>query len=286
MNLNKKYALFLGCVAPARYPGIESATREVCKTIGVDLVELEGAGCCPAPGVIKSFDQDTWLAIAARNLALAEKQGADILTICNGCYGSLYDAAHVLHDDPERLRAVNKILDEVGLQYSGKTVVRHFAELLYKDITPESVKANTKNSLDGMKVAVHYGCHFLKPSKIKDLDDPERPRILDDLVEATGAVNLNYRDKQMCCGAGGGVRSGNPELATKFTESKLKSMKEAGAQYIIDVCPFCHLQFDRTQKDVKGYDLPVIHLAQLLGLAFGVPANKLGLDIQEIPAKF
>lgn len=285
MSLNKKYALFLGCVAPARYPGIEAATREVCKTIGIDLVELEGAGCCPAPGVIKSFDEDTWLAIAARNLALAEKQGADILTICNGCYGSLYDAAHVLNGNPERLRAVNKILSEVGLEYNGGTVVRHFAELLYKDVTPENVKVNTKRSLEDMKVAVHYGCHFLKPSKIKDLDDPERPRILDDLVEATGAVNISYRDKQMCCGAGGGVRSGNPELATQFTESKLKSMKEAGAQYIIDVCPFCHLQFDRTQKDVKGYDLPVIHLAQLLGLAFGVPANKLGLDIQEVPAK-
>ncbi|HHT75769.1 MAG: CoB--CoM heterodisulfide reductase subunit B [Methanomassiliicoccaceae archaeon] len=285
MNLNKKYALFLGCVAPARYPGIEAATREVCKTVGLDLVELEGAGCCPAPGVIKSFDQDTWLAIAARNLALAEKQGADILTICNGCYGSLYDAAHILNGDAERLSAVNKILSEVGMEYKGTTQVRHFAELLYKEITPENVKAKTKTPLD-IKVAVHYGCHFLKPSKIKELDDPERPRILDEIVEATGATNLDYRDKQMCCGAGGGVRSGNPELATKFTVEKLKSMKSAGAQYIIDVCPFCHLQFDRTQKDVQGYDLPVIHLAQLLGLAFGVPASKLGMDYQEVPAKF
>lgn len=285
MNLNKKYALFLGCVAPARYPGIESATREVCKTMGIDLVELEGAGCCPAPGVIKSFDQDAWLAIAARNLALAEKKGVDILTICNGCYGSLYDAAHVLHNDPERLRAVNKILREVGMEYNGNTHVRHFAELFYKDITPENVKSHVKAPLD-LKVAVHYGCHFLKPSNIKELDDPERPKILDELVEATGAKSLDYKDKQMCCGAGGGVRSGNPELATKFTEEKLKNMKSVGTQYIIDVCPFCHLQFDRTQKDVKGYDIPVLHLSQLLGLAFGVPKEKLGLDIQEVPANF
>ena len=110
----KKYALFLGCVAPARYPGIESSTREVCKELGIELVELEGAGCCPAPGVIKSFEQDAWLAIAARNLALAQKTGADILTICNGCFGSLFDAAHILHNDPEKLRSVNKILREVG----------------------------------------------------------------------------------------------------------------------------------------------------------------------------
>jgi heterodisulfide reductase subunit B2 len=280
----KKYALFLGCVAPARYPGIESSTREVCKILGVEVVELEGAGCCPAPGVIRSFDQDTWLALAARNLALAQKKGVDILTICNGCYGSMFDAAHVLHENPEKLRNVNKILREVGLEYNGETKVHHFAELFYKEIGVDAIKAHVKTPLD-LKVAVHYGCHFLKPSHLKNLDDPERPKILDELVEATGAKSINYKDKQMCCGAGGGVRSGQPDLATKFTVEKLKNIKAAGASYIIDVCPFCHLQFDRTQKDVKGYDIPVIHLAQLYGLALGVPKEKLGLDAQEIPAK-
>ena len=281
---DKKYALFLGCVAPARYPGIESATREVCKTLGIELVELEGAGCCPAPGVIKSFEQDAWLAIAARNLALAQKKGVDIMTICNGCFGSLFDAAHILHEDPEKLRSVNKILREVGLEYDGNTKVHHFAEIFYKDIGTEAIKAHVKNPLT-MNVAVHYGCHFLKPSHLKQLDDPERPKVLDELVEATGAKSINYKDKQMCCGAGGGVRSGNPSLAAKFTEEKLKNIKKVGAQYIIDVCPFCHLQFDRTQKEIPGYDIPVIHLSQLYGLALGVPVEKLGLDAQEIPAK-
>ena len=143
MSNNKKYALFLGCVAPARYPGIESATREVCKAMGIELVELEGAGCCPAPGVIKSFEQDAWLAIAARNLALAQQKGVDILTICNGCFGSLYDAAHILHNDPEKLRAVNKILAEIGMEYNGETKVRHFAEIFFKEIT---LRASRKRS--------------------------------------------------------------------------------------------------------------------------------------------
>ncbi len=271
-----KYALFLGCVAPARYPGVELATREVCKALGIELVELEGASCCPAPGVIKSFDQNTWLAVAARNLALAEKQGVDIITICNGCYGSLFDAAHILNNDPEKLAAVNKILSEVGVQYNGKTKVHHFAEVFYKDLGVDAIKAKFTNPLD-VNVAVHYGCHFLKPSNIKNLDDPERPKILDELVEATGAKSIDYKDKQMCCGAGGGVRSGNPELSSKFTEEKMKNMKAVGAEYIIDVCPFCHLQFDRTQKDVKDYGLQVVHLAQLYGLALGIPKEKLGM---------
>jgi heterodisulfide reductase subunit B len=277
-----KYGFFLGCIAPLRYPGIEKATREVCKALGVDLVDLEGAGCCPAPGVIKSFDKATWLAAAARNLALAEKQGVDILTICNGCYGSLFDANHELREDEALRKNVNKILKEIGLSYNGGVKVRHFAELFYNDIGVDEIKQKVTNPVD-YKIAVHYGCHFAKPSNIKKIDDPERPHILDDLVEATGASSLNYKDKQMCCGAGGGVRSGNASVALKMTEEKLKNIKSVGADFILDVCPFCHLQFDRGQKDLSGFDIPVIHLAQLYGIAFGLPKEDLGLQAHVVP---
>jgi heterodisulfide reductase subunit B len=277
-----KYGFFLGCIAPLRYPGIEKATREVCKALGVDLVDLQGAGCCPAPGVIKSFNKATWLAAAARNLALAEKQGVDILTICNGCYGSLFDANHELKEDEALLKDVNKILKEIGLEYTGGVKVRHFAEMFYNDIGVEEIKEKVTNPVD-FKIAVHYGCHFAKPSNIKKLDDPERPHILDDLVEATGATSVNYKDKQMCCGAGGGVRSGNASVALMMTEEKLKNIKAVGADFILDVCPFCHLQFDRGQKDLSGYDIPVIHLAQLYGIAIGLPKEDLGLSAHVVP---
>jgi len=276
-----KFALFLGCVAPLRYPGIEKATRELFKALGYDLREMTGAGCCPAPGVVRSFDQATWLALAARNLAIAEKQGCDVLTICNGCFGSLYEANHMLQEDPALLKKVNAILAEVGMKYEGKVRVRHFADVLFNDVGIEKMKQKFTRPLD-YKVAVHYGCHFTRPTKLKHLDDPERPHILDELVEWTGAKSLPYTDKNMCCGAGGGVRSRDSKFALTFTEAKLKNMKAVNAQFIIDVCPFCHLQFDRGQKDLPGYDIPVIHLAQLYGLAMGLPESSLGLEAHEI----
>jgi len=279
--MSGKYALFLGCVAPLRYPGIELATREIFKSLNVELVDLQGAGCCPAPGVIRSFDQSTWLALGARNLALAEKQGVDLMTICNGCYGSLFESNHVLQHHPEKLKEVNDILAKVGMHYSGNIKVRHFAEVLYKDIGVEKIKAKVTNPLS-YNIAVHYGCHFAKPTRVKQLDDAERPRILDELVEITGAKSLNYRDKLMCCGAGGGVRSRSSSTALKMTEEKLKNVQKVGAQMILDVCPFCHLQYDRSQKDLPGYDIPVIHLAQLYGMAFGLPREKLGLEAHEV----
>ena len=280
----EKYALFLGCVAPYRYPGIEKATRDVFKALNVELVELEGAGCCPAPGVIRSFDQCTWLALGARNLALAEKKGVDLMTICNGCYGSMFEVNHTLEHHPEELKKVNEILGKVGQHYSGKTKVRHFAEVLYKDIGLERIKAQVKNPLN-YNIAVHYGCHFIKPSRVKNLDDPERPRILDELVEVTGAKSINYRDKIMCCGAGGGVRSRDSAIALKMTEEKLKNVKKVNGQMILDVCPFCHLQYDRSQRDHPGYDIPVVHLSQLYGLAFGMPRESLGFDAHEVKFK-
>ncbi len=276
-----KYAFFLGCIAPLRYPGIEKSTRKVAEALGIELVDLADASCCPAPGVIRSFDKKTWIAAAARNLALAEKEGLDIVTICNGCYGSLFDAAHELHADPELLKDVNEILAEIGMEYKGTTKVRHFAEVLYNDIGVEAIKAKITQPVD-YSVAAFYGCHFLKPSKIKEIDDPEDPKILDELIEACGAKSMPRQKKVLCCGSGGGVKAGFPNVAKAFTQTNLENIKASGAQFIIDVCPFCHLQFDTAQGEL-GFNIPVLHLSQLYGIAMGMDAKELGLAAHKVP---
>ena len=279
-------AFFVGCIAPLRYPGIESATREVLHQLGVQLHDLEGASCCPAPGVTRSFEIKTWATMAARNIALAERKGMDIITVCNGCFGSLFEAAHMLAEKPDLLREVNNILGDLNMTVTPHGVeIRHFAEYLAKDIGDAAIKRKFKKKLD-LKVGVHYGCHFLKPSKIKQLDDPERPTMVDKLVELTGATSIEYKDKQACCGAGGGVRARHPETALAMTEDKLKILKAVGVDCIVNVCPFCHLQYDRGQKDLgKGYDIPVLHLAQLYGLAMDLDPKLLGFEAHDTPVK-
>jgi heterodisulfide reductase subunit B len=279
-------AFFVGCIAPLRYPGIESSTRLVLDRLGVNLQELEGASCCPAPGVTRSFDVKSWVSIAARNMALAERKGLDILTVCNGCFGSLFESAHLLEENPFLLKEVNAILEKTNKAYTPHGVsVRHFAEFVAKDIGDAALRRAFKRKLD-LDVAVHYGCHFLKPSAIKQLDDPEHPTLVDDLVRLTGARSVEYKDKEMCCGAGGGVRARYPETALAMTKSKLDVIKETGCQAIIDVCPFCHLQYDRGQKDLgNGYDIPVLHLSQLFGMAMDLDPKALGFDAHEVPVK-
>ena len=277
------YAFFLGCIAPLRYPGIEKSTRVVADALGLELVDIEDANCCPAPGVIRSFDRATWIAAAARNLALAEKMGLDIVTICNGCYGSLFDAAHELKENPELLKQVNEILGEIGLEYKGTTKVRHFAEVLYNEVGIDAIKAKITKPLD-YKVAAFYGCHFLKPSKLKNIDDPENPHILEELIAATGAQAMPRQKPMLCCGSGGGVKAGFPDVAKAFTKTNLENMQASGAQYIIDVCPFCHLQFDTAQDGLNlGFKIPVLHLCQLYGIAMGMDAKDLGLSAHKVP---
>jgi len=277
-----KYAFFLGCIMPLRYPGIESSTREVFKELGVELVDMQGASCCPAPGVMRSFDQTYWMAVAARNLAIAEKMGMDVLTICNGCFDTLFEVAHKLNHDPELRKRINKILrDSAGMEYNGTVKVRHFVELLYRDVGLDAIKSKVKGGKN-LRAAVHYGCHFLKPSNIKKIDDAERPHVFDDIVEAAGMTSVNYKDKGMCCGAGGGVRARTPDVALKMTKENLTNMTAAGVDVIVDCCPFCHLQYDVGQAQLKEFKIPVLHLSQLLGLAFGLDRDKLGLEVHQV----
>ncbi len=282
----QEFAYFLGCIMNNRYPGIEKATRILFDALDVGLKDMEGASCCPAPGVFGSFDRTTWASIAARNLTIAEEQGNDIMTECNGCFGSLFETNHMLHEDPEMKEKINKVLAEVDLEYKGEIEVRHFAEILYNDVGLEKLTEKMTKPLN-LNVAVHYGCHFLKPSSEIGIDDPIQPSILDELVEITGAKSVPYKDKMMCCGAGGGLRSRDIDVTADFTKEKLTNMRDAGADAIVNVCPFCHLQFDVGQVETNekfgtDFDIPVFHLAQLYGMAMGVSKDDLTVDAHQI----
>lgn len=276
-----KYAFFLGCVMPNRYPGLEAAMRRVAEVLGIELLDIEGASCCPPPGVVKSFHKPTWLAVAARNLSLAEALNADAITLCSGCYGTLKDANIVLKEDPAMRDKANAILHTFGKKFRGSIDVKHIVEVLYYNVGIKKLREIVKKPLN-LKVAVHYGCHLLKPKKYRRVESSERPTLLDELVEAIGAKSVPYRDKMMCCGAGGGLRSSFPDVSMDIAKEKLENIKNAGADCVITPCVFCHLQFDIGQIDIRNklglqFNIPVLHYVQLLGLALGLQPEKLGL---------
>jgi len=292
-----EYSFYLGCVIPNRYPFVEQATRNVMNELGVRLKDMEGASCCPAPGVFRSFDIPTWLTIGARNVSIAEENKADIMTMCNGCYGTLLEVNHQLTHDEQKRTFVNEQLKKIDRKFAGSVKVKHLAEVLYKDLGINTIRDAVTRTLGGLKCAVHYGCHLTKPSEIRPWDgECEDPKFFDELVEVLGCESVAYRDKQMCCGAGGGVRSAIKEVSLDFTRHKLEMMREAGAECIVVMCPFCMLQLDLGQIEVNGifkdeisgpFAFPVFYYTQLLGLAMGMHPNELGLikrhDLKGVP---
>jgi len=288
----KEYAYFLGCITPNRYPGIETSAKKVFKEFGIETKEMMGASCCPAPGVFGSFDMYTWLPIAARNLAIAEDMGLEIYVTCNGCYGSLQEADHLLKEHSKLREKVNEILAKVGKEYKGTTKVNHSIVVLHDVVGLDPLKAKVKKPLKGVNVAIHYGCHFLKPREVRGHGSSETPYILEDIVKAIGAKPVEYKDRLMCCGAGGGVRTADTQTSLDWTRQKLVNMIEAGADCVIHPCAFCHLQLDRGQLEMNqafgtSFNFPVLFALQLVGLAMGFSEKELGLDqqITKMPEK-
>lgn len=288
----KEYAFFLGCITPNRYPGIETAAKKVFDKFGIVSKEMEGASCCPAPGVFGSFDLYTWLPIAARNLAIAEEMGLEIYVTCNGCYGSLQEADHALKENKKLREQINQILGKVGREYKGTTKVHHSITLLHDQIGMDRLKEQVKKPMKGVNVAIHYGCHFLKPREVRGHGSSETPNVIEDIVAATGAKEVVYKDKLMCCGAGGGVRTADTPTALEWTRQKLVSMIEMGADCVIHPCAFCHLQLDRGQEEINKifattFNFPVLHVMQFVGLSMGLSAKEMALDQQftKIPDK-
>ena len=282
-----RYGFFLGCVIPNRYPMIEASIRSVFDHLGAELLDLPGASCCPAPGVFRAFHIPTWLVIAARNISIAEELGVNPITGCNGCYGTLRDAWYELEHEFELKKEVNKHLAKINREYKGNLEPKHIVQALYLDMGLDYLKDQIKLKFSDLKVAVHYGCHIVKPSDKRPWNgEYEAPRFLDEIVEITGAKSIDYKDKYMCCGAGGAVRTAVKEVAADFTREKLVNMRDVGVDIIINCCPFCHLQLDLGQVEVNNFygdvigepfHIPVIYITQLLGVAFGMDPSSLGL---------
>ena len=282
---------------PNRYPGIEQSIRKVIEGLGYGekFADLPQATCCPVPGVFYSSDKSTWLALAARNLCLAQDRRLEMVTLCNGCFASLLKATEYL-SEPKTMGEVNKVLREICMKYTGvprispegrrvlePVKVRHFIDVLYNDVGVDAIRSAVVRPLGGVKVAVHYGCHYLRPTETGAIEDPGDPHMVDDIMAALGAESVDYRSKLDCCGAGGGVRSHVAELAAAISKDKYDDIESAGADCIVTPCPFCLLQMDTVQERFEGRKIPVLHAAQIIALAMGADRRMLGLDFHKVP---
>ena len=278
-----RYALFLGCNIPARVSQYEDSSRAVLERLGVELVDIRRFNCCGYP--LRNIDPKAFLLSAAKNLAVAEKAGLDILVLCKCCYGSLKKAEHLMKEDGHLRKEVNGTLAQMGLACEGGIQVKHLLSVLYHDIGIDTLKKMVSRPYKGIKIATHYGCHALRPSTITQFDDPVAPTLFDKLVEVTGGKSVDWTSKLECCGAP--LTGINDDLSMDLTKRKLTDGKKAGAHYLCTACPYCQLQFDTIQKMIisnngGGGHLASILYPQLLGLCMGIDKDRLGISMNQL----
>jgi len=275
-----QYLFFLGCLIPYRLSSYEASARKILDKLGVKLVEMPDFNCCGFP--MAPVNHGLGLSLAARDLCLAEQQNLNILTLCNGCFGTLNEANRILKQDKTVREKINGYLQQVGMGFKGAITVKHLVHLLVEDIGFQKVKEFVKSPLTGLRVAQHTGCHLVRPAKHVDHgDDPENPKMLRELIRLTGAECLDYMDETECCG--NTIIGVNEEVPFQIAKEKLEHVKHVGAQALVTVCPSCHMMYDFNQPRIERafnvtFGMPVLHYTQLLGLAMGIPPEELGLD--------
>jgi len=272
------YSYFPGCSAEATARGLELSARAIAKPLDIELIELEDWTCCGSTPY-GSLDRLESICVAARNLALAEKTGLELVTPCSSCFTTLHGANLQLKQDPRLMKQVNEALAVANLGYHGNVRVRHLTEVLVNDVTPEVIASKVQQGLGGLKVAPYYGCQLVRPDY--GFDNPESPQSLDRIVESLGAEAVPFPLKNRCCG--GSLIIPEESLALGLIHKLLANAIENGAQCITTPCPLCQINLDAYQSKVNSkfktnYNLPVLFVTQLIGLALGIAPTALGLN--------
>ncbi|HEV2449496.1 MAG TPA: CoB--CoM heterodisulfide reductase iron-sulfur subunit B family protein [Thermoplasmata archaeon] len=273
-----RIAYYPGCVAQESGKELDMATRWVCRKLGIELVEEPRFSCCGS-GFLDEANLTLNVALNARNLALAEKAGLDVLTVCSTCQGMLSLANHEL-EKPAMKQRVDGALTQLGLSYSGKTKVKHLLQVLTESFPPEKLRSMVVRPLTGLKVGAFYGCHLLRPADELKWEDAEDPHSFEDLLRALGADPVMYRGRVMCCGFP--ILFVKEQTANRIAGHQIEDAAAHGAQAMATPCPLCHISLDSFQnkaaKEVgHSLDMPVFHLPQLVGLALGATPEELGL---------
>jgi heterodisulfide reductase subunit B2 len=279
------YAYYPGCSLSGLGKPYDESLRAVFGHLGLHLEEIADWNCCGATSYM-SLSEDKAVALAARNLALARPMNAEVVAPCAACYLVLTKAQHMMAEYPALAARVHKALGVAGLTYPERVVVRHPLDILVNDVGLDAIRARVARPLTGYRVAPYYGCQVVRP--YGTFDDPLRPQTLDLLMAAAGAHVVDYPLKAHCCG--GSLMGTMEAIGVRLNFLLLKEAKARTANVLATVCPLCQYNLEACQGRMRrtyheDVTLPVVYFTQLLGVAFGLSPESLGLQRNFVTAE-
>lgn len=282
-----KIFLFLSCTGSIEYPGTEKAVKEVANRLNIELVESEDQTCCTGYMLTcNALNPQLALAATARNLSIPESMGLDLAAFCNGCYAYMRELNHLLLHNPNFKAGVDDALKALGREYQGRPNIYHVQELWYRQL--ERIKSMVVRPLTGLRIASHYGCHYLVNKDVA-IDDFNYPTFMEEIYSALGATPVFYKERRACCAysVGRGFTH-REETVLPHLAKKMGSAAEEGVQLITTTCPGCNVALDREQPALRekygiNVNIPVIDISQLIAFALGTPFDQLGFQANTTP---
>lgn len=259
-----KYSYYPGCTLKTKAVELDACAKASAEALGFELEEVENWQCCGGVYPLGSDEIGTKLS-SVRALNAAKEKGQELVTICSACH-------HVIkrvNDDMKnvediRVKANNYMKTELGKPYAGETTVLHYLEVLRDKVGFDELKKKVVRPLTGRKIGAYYGCLLLRPGKILGFDDPENPKIMEDLIRALGAEPVIYPYRNECCG--GYISLKEKEMSKDMCKKITESAEGFGADMLITACPLCMYNLNKnTEKEI-----PVYYFTELLAEALGV----------------
>lgn len=272
-----KYSYYPGCSLHTSAKEFDMSTKVVMQALRFELEELKDWSCCGG-SIAGGVNHDLGMALAARNVVLAQQQNQDLLASCSGCYNKSSKANRALENPTERSK-ITAVLETMGMAIPDNQIkVRSVVDVLANDI---DISPYIKRPLTGLKVACYYGCLLTRPEDVTGWDSPMYPMAMDNLAKTCGAEVVDFRSKTKCCG--GPILIPQQKVAYELTKNLLDEAQSLGTDCIILACPLCSTNLEMRQPDIEkqynvNYSLPILYITELIGLALGIHPKKLGLD--------
>ena len=268
--------LYPGCSLKGSSRDYTESVLAIAKAFDIELQEISDWNCCGATAA-HNMNKELSLALPARILALAEKQGMqEVLVPCAACYSRLAITQHELNEHPE---LKSKISEHIGMAYSGTVKILNVIQMLEKYVFPK-VDEKIKTPFNH-KVACYYGCLMVRPQPILKFDREEDPQSMDLLMAKIGATPIDWAFKTECCVAGLSISRTN--TVARLSGNIVMDAVDRGAEAIIVACPMCHSNLDMRRPEINSYlnlkiNIPVLYLTQALGMAIGIEKKELGVQ--------
>jgi succinate dehydrogenase / fumarate reductase cytochrome b subunit len=278
-----KVAYWPGCVSRGFTPELHGSMARVAPLLDIEMVELDRASCCGA-GVIAEHNQELADTLNARTFALAQQvEDADMMmNICSTCQGAQSECQERLDANTEYREHVNQTLASDSLRYEKGIVNKHFLWLMVEEIGLDTLRSKVKRPLTDLRVGPFYGCYIVRPTTRLGISrDNPRDTYLHQVIEALGGTVVDYAGMYKCCGFP--IITMNKEASLKQAGRHLGDAIDAEADCLVTPCPLCHLNLDLQQPGAerlagRQLGMPVLHLPQLVGLAFGLEPKELGMS--------